>query len=152
SGGLSIAGNGGLGLSVGYASITETLSAYVEGSSLTIGGDVDVVATSNTELGSLGLALGFAIGGTPLGGGALNVSINQVSLTLEAFIGAASDTASDTASDGSSTVPSDIVSAGGISIEATDTSYLASVSGGLAVAPSGSAAVGAAASYNVISN
>ena len=132
---VTSAGSGGLGLSFGCISVEHTLEAYAEDTTLTVGGDVEVEATADTSIGSLGLALGFSPGSSNFNG-AGNCAVNTVEMTLEAFIGDKSD----------------IVSSGAVTIEAQDNSHLVSASGGLAIASQSTVAVGAAASYNLINN
>ena len=135
-GGVAVAGTGGgLGLSIGYISIDHTLDSYADDTTLTVGEDVEFTATGNTDVGSLGLALGVAKGKSGFAG-AGNVSVNEIEMTLEAYI-------SDS---------SDITSNGSVAVEATDNSYLVSISGGVAVGTQSTAAVGAAVSYNLINN
>ena len=132
---VTSAGSGGLGPSFGYISVEHTLEAYAKDTSLTVEGDVEVEATADTSIGSLGLALGFSPGSSSFNG-AGNCAVNTVEMTLEAYIGDMSD----------------IVSSGAVTIKAQDNSYLVSASGGLAVASQSTVSVGAAASYNLINN
>ena len=134
-GGVSVSGFGGLGLSFGYISITHSILAYADDTSLGVGGDVEITATANTDVGSLGLALGFTKGQSTFAG-AGNASVNTIEMTVEAYISDDSDITSDES----------------VSVESTDNSYLVSVSGGIAIGTQASAAVGAAASYNLINN
>jgi hypothetical protein len=134
-GAIGVASSLGIGVSFGYISIGHDIDAYAEATQIAVGGHVVFDATAQTDVGSLGVALGVAEGAS-WGAAAGNASVNEIAMTLDAHV-----------SDNSS-----ITSAGAVSIQATDHSYLVSVSGSVAVAQKGAAAVGAAVSYNLIDN
>ncbi|MEO8493909.1 MAG: hypothetical protein ABI614_02485, partial [Planctomycetota bacterium] len=134
-GAVGVGASTGIGVSFGYIAVDHDIDAYLETTQLTVGGNVDIEATAQTDVGSLGVALGIAEGDS-WGAGAGNASVNTITMTLDAHV-----------SDNSS-----ITSAGSLSIEATDESYLVSVSGSVAVAGKGTAAVGAAVGYNLVDN
>jgi hypothetical protein len=134
-GGSGVGASLGVGVSFGYISIEHEIDAYAEATQLTVGGDVAFDVKAQTDVGALGVALGIAEGAS-WGAAAGNASVNKIAMTLDAHV-----------SDNSS-----ITAAGAVTIQATDHSYLVSVSGSVAVAKQGAAAVGAAVSYNLIDN
>ena len=134
-GAVGVGGGVGVGVSIGYISVVHTIQSYIEGTTLTVGGDVKLDSSDTTAVGALGLALGFARGKSSFAG-AGSISVNKIELILDAHISDASN----------------ITAVGTVVVEASDDSYLVSFVGGVAVASNGTAAVGAAVAYNLVSN
>ncbi|WP_165229868.1 hypothetical protein, partial [Aquisphaera insulae] len=133
--------NTGIGAAVGFNSITHTVAAYLEKTSLSIGSNLDVEAKATTTLVGVGISGGSstATSDPSKGGfaGAGNAVVNQIEMTLDAHI-----------SQGSS-----IAAVGGVTVHAEDTSTSAVVSGALALASgTSSKGLGAAVAYNLIAN
>lgn len=128
-------GKNGLGVSFGYNSIVHDITAAIEGTVLHATGDVKVEACATTAIGTLGLAFDYTQGGEGISG-AGDIAVNVIELNLDAHV----------AKDSNLTVD------GGMTVTALDDSYLVSVSGGLAFASNATVGVGAAVSYNLITN
>ena len=135
AGAVGLGNKAGIGIAVGYINFTHDIEAYASAVKLTVGGNIDIEATDTTAIGSLGLSGGFTKGNSSFIAGAGNVTVNQIRMTLDAYI----------------TSNSQLIAAGTVTLKATDNSYIVSISGALAVATSGSS-FGAAISYNLISN
>ncbi len=124
-------GDAAAGVAIGYNLIQEAIQARVENSNLTLNGgasDLRVSATSDPLLVALVVGAAgsdeYAIGGS--------VAVNSVDDTLDAHI-------SD---------DSYVMATGSVYVTAPESARLIDVSGGLGVAPEGTAAVGAAIAYN----
>jgi hypothetical protein len=133
--GLGRAGSGGAAINgtVGYNLITNTPSAEVSGTSLTSTGAASLVATSEADI----LSFVGGVAGSGLVAAQLSLTINEIENTISAAI-VADDAGAST------------VTAGSLSLSATDESTIDSVAMGLAA--SGFAAGGAAVSKNLIAN
>ncbi|MFX5522601.1 hypothetical protein ABTD78_25335, partial [Acinetobacter baumannii] len=59
SGGVGVGGKAGIGVAVSFTSITHTVTAFVEQTSLNVGGNVDIEATASTAIGDLGVSYGM---------------------------------------------------------------------------------------------
>ncbi|MCO6453768.1 MAG: hypothetical protein J5I93_00495, partial [Pirellulaceae bacterium] len=134
-GGAGVGGSAGIGVSFGYISIEHGVAAFGSATRLNVGGDVNLAAAGQADVGSLAVALGIAEGGA-WAAGAGNASVNQITTTLDAHV-------SD---------QSQIVAGGSSTIAASDSSYLVSVSGSAAVTRQSALAIGAAVGYNLIDN
>jgi len=133
--GLGLAGSGGVAINgtVGYNLITDSITAEVSGSSLTSTGAASLVATSEADI----LSFVGGVAGSGLAAAQLSLTINEIENTISASI------VDDDA--GASTV-----TAGSLTLSATDASTIDSVAMGLSSA--GFAAGGAAVSKNIIAN
>jgi filamentous hemagglutinin family protein len=125
-------GKGGIGLAFAWNQIGNTTKSFVDSSSITASGDVDLSADSKNEIKTIAAALGVSKGGMA---GAGAVALNSIDNTA-----AAHATNSALTSNGGQTA-----------LDATDTSTIFSVSGGAAVS-GGQAAVGVSVSVNDINN
>lgn len=133
--GLGLAGSGGAAINgtVGYNLITNSITAEVSGSSLTSTGAASLLAASEADI----LSFVGGVAGSGLAAAQLSLTINEIENTISASI------VDDDA--GASTV-----TAGSLSLSATDASTIDSVAMGLSAA--GFAAGGAAVSKNLIAN
>jgi len=133
--GLGLAGSGGAAINgtVGYNLITNSITAEVSGSSLTSTGAASLLAASEADI----LSFVGGVAGSGLAAAQLSLTINEIENTISASI-------VDDAG-GASTV-----TAGALSLSATDASTIDSVAMGLSAA--GFVAGGAAASKNLIAN
>ncbi len=133
--GLGLAGSGGAAINgtVGYNLIANSITAEVSGSSLTSTGAASLLAASEADI----LSFVGGVAGSGLAAAQLSLTVNEIENTISASI------VNDDA--GASTV-----TAGSLSLSATDASTIDSVAMGLSAA--GFAAGGAAASKNLIAN
>src|SRR5262249_25897009 len=117
------------GAAIGYNIITNTIRAYIEGSTVTATlGNVNVAATSNPTLVSI--TVGGAGGENFTFGGSL--SINSIANDVDAHIDDSTVTADDN-----------------LNVSAYEEPIMVVLAGGIAISGSG-AAVGAAIAYNYI--
>jgi hypothetical protein len=133
-----------------FANPDKTIStgsqAYVEGSTIDVLGSLSVTASLTAKIDTGTLGVGVSTGdssNSKLAGGG-SVSINQINESDEAYITNVAATMSTPA------IPSS-VTASSVTVQATDTSQIISVAGGVAFSTK-SPAVGAAISYNLIQN
>jgi hypothetical protein len=130
-----------VGAALGFNTVDRTILAAVENSSLTAtGGAVDVTATSNPWVVSVGLGIAEAEQYLVLGG---SMAQNLITNTVDAHL----------SGEGTVSSPTSVL------VEAKDNSKMVSVGGAAAVASSssgsssdGAAAVGAAVAFNTIGN
>ncbi len=132
-GGGGIAGVGlGVGISLAGNSVTNTIRAAIDGSTVTNAGSVSVDAQSNATIGVItGVGVGVVEGGGLVGaalGGAASGSANQVSNTIEALI------------TGGSTISG---TSGGVTVEAFDNAILTADAGSGVLSFGASVAIGA---------
>ena len=125
----------GVGIAVSFIDFTHAIEAYASGTDLTVGGNIDIEATALTAIGAAALTGGFTSGKMSFVAGAGSFAIDEIQMTLMAFV----------------TAGSELIAAGMVTVKSTDNPYIVSVSGGLAVGTSGGS-VGAAVSYNLISD
>ncbi len=126
--------------------ITDTTTAYLEGTEATLKGDLGVTATSTSVIGSVTLGAAVASDKTSVAG---SLSINVIADKVDAHI-ARSPTADSKSTTGnvSSVTTSDL---GNVVVSATDGSLIAALSGGVAVSLGGKAG-GASIGFNGITN
>lgn len=133
-GAVGVGSSFGFGAAVGYNEIHSTTRASLDDTDVTLSGSVNITADSVSEIANA--VLGVAVGtGTGIAG-AGSAGVNQITNTIEASITGASN----------------VTVAGAVTVQATDRSQIVSITGGVAGTLTGSAAVGAAVSYNLISN
>ena len=135
AGAVGVGSKAGVGIAVGYNSVSHTITSYLQDTLLIVGSNVDVETDDSASIGSLGLAGGGSTSSSG-GAGAGNVSINVLHDTLDAHVSQSSS----------------VIANGSVTVSATDNSVIASLSGALAIAVSGQGAVGAAISYDLITN
>jgi hypothetical protein len=122
---------GALGVAGAFDFINDTTKAYLDDSKATLSGDLSITAGSTSVIGSL--AAGVAVAQeTALAG---SLSINQITDTIDAHIGA----------------DSWVMSGAAVSLSATDKSLIVAIAGGGALGNSGKAG-GASIGYNRIAN
>ncbi|MBL4827159.1 MAG: hypothetical protein JKY66_05500, partial [Spongiibacteraceae bacterium] len=156
AGGVAFAGAGGAGgggaLSVGASlavnTISNTVKAFITGSTIVADGDMTISADSTATIWSLTIAGAIAgaggAGGGLIGSGAAASSVNTIANTIEASIGTGSDVTT--------------TNGGGIDINAADSSLIMANAGGAAFAGGGGAgggaavAIGASLAVNTIAN
>ncbi len=122
------------GAALGFNIVSNTIDAEIENSTLRTTGAASLTATDHDRVA--GIAIGVAAGtgsGFALEG---SVEVNKIVNTIDAHISTSSNVHTD----------------GGVTLQATDTSLLVSIAGGVAASVSGSAGIGASISYNRISN
>ncbi len=144
AGAVGVSSSNAIGIAIGYNEIDNDVLAYLDDVDLTADGALTLEAASNGEIG--GVAVGVAAaGGSSKISGAGSILINKITNTVEAYV-------ADTVPDADSTIGRSAISVGGnISLTAADDSLIVSIAGGVSIAFDG-AAVGAAVSYNLISN
>ena len=131
AGALSASLVGAAGASIAANVMNNTVEALIDGASVTTTvGDVDVTATSNNDVDAS--ALGLSVAGLVAGVG--SVSVNDLSNITSASL----------------RTDANIVSAGNITVHATDTSPVQANSGGLAA--SLGVGVGASVALNTLNN
>ncbi len=136
--------SGAIGAAVGVNVVNDITRAYLEGSTATLLGDLDVTANSRAAIGSLTVGVGLSLVGLK-NGLAGSVSINEITDTIDAHIGRAA-----TADPGSRTGNvSSVQTSGNVTLSATDSSTLVGLAGGFAF---GYKAAGASLGYNLIQN
>ncbi len=141
--GIGVGAGGGVAVSlgVGFAinSITDTVEAFVDSSTVTASDAVTIAATESAQIG--GLTIGGAIsagGGGGLGIGvaaAGSTTLNTITDDIEAYINGT--TSNVTASDGA------------VTVTATDSTSISSTGGGVAIAAGLTTGVGIAAAAGV---
>ena len=130
AGALALGGKAALGAAVAINDIANTYTARIDGSSVTAGsGEVSLNSSTSGSIESAAVGVSGA-GNFALGG---SVSLNEIANTVEASITGAT-----------------MLTAGSVSLAASDTSTIEALAGGIAV--SSSAAVGAAVATNDIGN
>ncbi|MDK9703142.1 MAG: DUF4347 domain-containing protein [Sulfuritalea sp.] len=136
AGAVGVGKNAGFGAAVGVNDIHNTVRAVVEGSTLRSAGTVTLRAKTDSKI--VGIALGVGVTQGSADGFALagSAGANLIVNTVDAHVS------------GNSTIQAD----GAITIEAADQSLLIALGGGVAASISGKAGVGAAISYNRVSN
>ncbi len=133
-GAVTVSQKTGIGAGIGYNQIDANTHAYINSSTVAVNGTVTVTATDNAEIagGTVGVGVSAGSGGIA---GAGSASVNEITDTTDAHIASNSD----------------VTAGGAVSVSASDTSMIVSVAGGVAIATQG-AAVGAAVSYNLVTN
>ena len=134
-GAVGASDNVGVGAGISYNQIAAQTESYIDDTTVTVGGTVNVQATDSAEIagGTLGVGVSTGSGGIA---GAGSASVNEINDTTKAYI------------DGGSTV----TAGGAVSVVVTDSSLIVSVAGGVAISLDEGSAVGAAVSYNIIGN
>jgi hypothetical protein len=141
--GLSFSGDLGFGAAGAYNEIIGTSKAYLEGSEVSLLGDLTVKAYSTSTIGGVTVGVAGSDQGYALAG---SVSINIINDTIDAHISQApAGTPTTTGNVSGVTTP------GNVTVSSSDTSTLVALAGGGAFSASGSA-VGAAISYDLIQN
>ncbi|MCB2040473.1 MAG: hypothetical protein KDH48_06615, partial [Rhodoferax sp.] len=140
AGAVGVSSSNAIGAAIGYNEIDNDVSAYLDNVSLTSDGALTIEATSDAEIGGVAIGVAATTGGSGKLAGAGSLLINQISNTMNAYI-------VDTVG------AKDAISVGGdITVTAADNSVIVSIAGGIAVSPTGKTAIGAAVSFNVITN
>jgi hypothetical protein len=141
AGAVAVSQSNAVGIAIGYNEIDNDVLAYVDDVGMTIDGSLTLEASSDAEIGGADLGVAVAAGANSKLAGAGSILINLITNTIKAYI---TDTVTP------ATTPT--VSTGGtISLSASDDSLIVSIAGGVSVSTQ-SNAVGAAVSYNLISN
>ncbi len=133
----TIPGNRVIGAAIGYNEINNQISAFIDGGSLNIKGDLFVTATSNATIS--GTAVGAGLSGSA-SGFAGSSTANLIKNTIDAHI-----------SDALDTNPYAIQVGGTVVVSATDTSVVVGIAGAVAVSLNQNAA-GASVVYDLIQN
>jgi hypothetical protein len=133
-GAIGVGNKAGVGFGLGYSQIDDTISAYLDGTTLNTLGGLSVTANSSPTIGAGAVGVGVETGQTGLAG-AGSVSINQINDTISADI----------------SNQSKVTTAGPIKVTATDNSLVVSIAGAVAASAQG-VAIGAAVDYNLIGN
>ncbi len=144
TGSVAISVGGGLAVnaSVGLNDISNSVKAYVEGSTAQSGGAVNITATEtaqdiNVVVGGAGSASGSAFGGS--------FAINFITNTVDAHIAASGGL-------GMGGTPSSVTASGPLSVLATDTASIATLAGNIGASLGGSGAGAAAVAVNDIAD
>src|SRR5262249_22203038 len=134
-GAVGAGASSGLGAALGYNEIHNTTRAALDNATVTVDGFVTVEAKEHAEIGTA--AVGVEVGTGNAGFAAARAaSINLIVNTIDAHI-----------SNGS-----EVTAGEAVTVKATDAALLASVGGGVGISVSGSTGIGAAVSYNRISD
>ena len=139
SGAVGIGENTGIGAAAAYNAIGNNVTAYIQSSNIATTEGLTLTADSDADIKTLSAGVGggkkFAFAGS--------LSINQIDNTVAAYI-------KDSGQNIANPSQSQAIKAGkAITLQASDNSIISTLSGGAAVALSGSA-VGAAVSINAI--
>lgn len=137
SGAVGISKQASIGVAIAYNEIDNDVRAYLDYVNLTEDGALTIDAQSQAVIG--GAAVGVAVAASGPLAGAGSLMINVINDTTDAHM-------ANTLGASSS------ITCGGITLHANDGSVMVSITGGVAAAPGGSVAVGAALSYNLIQN
>ncbi len=124
----------GFGAAIGYNETRSTIEAALIGTTVNVGGTVSTDAESNAVIG--GVAVGVGAGTGEGWAAAGSIQINQIIDSIDSHIAGGSS----------------VTAAGNIAVTSRDNSLLVSVTGGGAGTSEGKAAIGAAISYNRVSN
>ncbi len=144
AGEVAAGGTAGVGAGIDVEVITKDTEASIgEGSSVTVGGDVTVDATSSESVNSIAVGAGF--GGTAAVN--VNVGVSDFNVTTKAFIGCSSTDSNNLCGVGDTTGPT-VIAGGTVRVSANENLSLNIIGGNLSAA--GTAAVGAAAAVPVI--
>ena len=130
SGAIGLSSGSSLGLAISYNEINNDVSAYLDNVDLTSGGTLSLEAQSNEEIGAGTVGVAAAICCDAHLAGAGSVSINKITDTTDAHI-------ADTVSAADAVGSSQITSGGAIDVEASDSSQIVSLAGGIALASEG---------------
>ncbi len=139
SGAVGIGDNTGIGAAAAYNAIGNNVTAYVQSSNIATSEGLTLAANSDADIKTASVGVG---GGKQLAF-AGSLSINQINNTVAAYI---KDAKKNPANPSQS---KEIKTGKAITINASDDSSISSLSGGVAISTSGSAA-GAAVSINAI--
>src|SRR5262249_5238466 len=131
---LALGGQFGFGAAGAYNEILGTSKAYLEGSTLSLLGDVTVNAHARSVIGRATVGVAGSSKGYSLAG---SVSINIIQDTIDAHISKASASTQTTTGNVSS-----VTTPGKVTVTASDTSTLVAIAGGVGVSFT-TAAVGA---------
>ncbi len=139
---ISVGGGFAVNASVGVNDISNSVKAYVEGSTVASGGAVNITAAEtaqdiNVVVGGAGSSTGSAFGGS--------FAINFITNTVDAFIAASGGV-------GNGGTPSLVTAAGALSVMATDTASIATLAGNIGASLGGSGAGAAAVAVNDIAD
>ncbi len=139
---ISVGGGLAVNASVGLNDISNSVKAYVEGSTVGSDGAVNITATETAEdinvvVGGAGSGSGSAFGGS--------FAINYITNTVDAHIAASGGV-------GNGGTPSSVTAAGPLSVLATDTASIATLAGNIGASLGGSAAGAAAVAVNNVND
>ncbi len=132
--GVGVSSGSAVGAAITYNEIDNQIRAYLDHVSLTSNGTLTIEAISESSIGTAAVGVGVSTGQGKLAG-AGSIAINTITNLIDARI------------IGEGTIST----AGTIKLTASDESLIVSIAGGVSVAANGKA-VGAAVSYNLISN
>lgn len=146
AGAVGLGEKAGVGMAVSYNAISNAVMAGIQAASVDTQGQgaVSVRAEDLSSLGGGALGVGVGMGGDARFAGAGSVQVNRVDSAVAAYVLARTDAS------GAVLQRSDI-RASALSVQAIENNTLVAVTGGAAAAPGGTAAVGAAVSFNTFS-